>query len=329
MYGLYCYDNPYPVITLFFVNPYRVATTIQWNVNLNKLEFLAINIEIGRDSDLFPSLAVALRRQRAVESAAAVHVLARLALGDGTHPADVGVGHVLPLGGVETDGNAHHLHHLQFLRIHVAVTHRSGRGRDVPSAGCRVRVGSLLILLMVMVRGGRGRLAAALVAAGVGRGGRTASVRMRVAAVGAVPICRRGGSASARTRDPCLCSGPLRHREKGKRGARVCEQGVTDPEGEDTVTGTAHWIEVGSRWRNREANDGLIPEKVKGFLRNVRGHVPSRETFAPPRNTPLAAELLVDICFIGSVNLLLNVLAWVDGVWIHSLPIFLTSMYYA
>jgi hypothetical protein len=104
---------------------------------------------------------------------------------------------VLPLGGVETDGNAHHLHHLQFLRIHVAVTHRSGRGRDVPSAGCRVRVGSLLFLLMVMVRGGRGRLAAALVAAGVGRGGRTASVRMRVAAVGAVPIRRRGPGAGA------------------------------------------------------------------------------------------------------------------------------------
>lgn len=180
------------------------------------------------------------------------------------------------------------------------------RGLKV-SVGCHVRVDSLVILLMEVVHGGKGRLAEALVAIDVGRGAWTASVR--VAAVGAVPICRRGGSASARTRDPCLCSGPLRHREKGKRGARVCEQGVTDPEGEDTVTGTAHWIEVGSRWRNREANDGLIPEKVKGFLRNVRGHASSRETFAPPRNTPLAAELFVDICFIGSVNLLLNVLA--------------------
>lgn len=140
--------------------------------------------------------AVALGRQGPVESTAAVHVLTRLSLGDSTHAADVGVGHVLPLGGVEPDGDAHHLHHLQLLRIHVPVAQR--RSSRVPSAlEWRGRIGGLLVLLVVVVGGGGGRLAAALVAAGVGRGRRAATMRVGVAAVGSVPVRRWGSGPGA------------------------------------------------------------------------------------------------------------------------------------
>jgi len=139
----------------------------------------------------FPSSAVPLRRQGPVEPTAAIHVLARLALGDDAHAADVGVGHVLPLGGVEPDGDAHHLHHLELLRIHVPVTHRCDRRRVPSTLGWRGRIDGLLVLPVMLVCVGRGRVAAALVATGVRGGGRAASVAVRVgvAEVGAVPVC--------------------------------------------------------------------------------------------------------------------------------------------
>jgi len=61
------------------------------------------------------TLAIPLSRQWAIKSAAAVHVLARLALGDGSDAADVSTGNRFPLGGVKSGGNPKHLHYLQLI----------------------------------------------------------------------------------------------------------------------------------------------------------------------------------------------------------------------
>lgn len=139
----------------------------------------------------FLSSAVALRWKGPVEPATAVHVLPRLPLGDDAHPADVGVGDVLPLGGVEADGDPHHLHHLQLLHVHIPVARRD----PVPGGALGHHGGlRLLVVLVVGGGGGGGPVAAALVAAGVRGRGRAAAVGVGVgvAAVGAVGGGRAG-----------------------------------------------------------------------------------------------------------------------------------------
>lgn len=59
----------------------------------------------------------ALGGQRTVESAAAVHVLARLALADGPDAADASTGDMLPFRGVEPHRNPHHPHHLNLALV--------------------------------------------------------------------------------------------------------------------------------------------------------------------------------------------------------------------
>lgn len=61
---------------------------------------------------------IAFGRQRAIEAAAAVHVLPRLPLCDLPHGTDVVSGHRLPLGGVKPHGNPEFLHHLHLILIH-------------------------------------------------------------------------------------------------------------------------------------------------------------------------------------------------------------------
>jgi hypothetical protein len=100
---------------------------------------------------------------------------------------------VLSLGGVEPDGDPHHLHHLELLRIHVPIGHSrlpfAGGGLGGSGRVC-------LLVFLVAVVSARGRVAAALVAAGV-EGGGAAAVGLGVAAMEAVPVRRWGTGTRA------------------------------------------------------------------------------------------------------------------------------------
>lgn len=90
----------------------------------------------------------ALGGQRTVESAAAVHVLARLALADRPDAADVSSGDMLPFRGVEPHRNPHHPHHLNLALVRPYFFSSSSLVLFCLSAAAIIALPLLLLLLL-------------------------------------------------------------------------------------------------------------------------------------------------------------------------------------